>query len=145
MKSRKAISPVIATLLLILIAVAASILVYVWVTGYASSVTGTEATQLQERIKIDAVSPNATNGYRSAMVYVRNIGDIQVNVSTVYIINQTTGEILGINSTGKVLSPGDVYGFNVTLSAPLKAGINYLAKAVTANGIEATYVFRIRR
>ena len=35
----RGISPVIATLLLILIAVAAAVLVYVWVTGYASSMT----------------------------------------------------------------------------------------------------------
>ena len=81
MKAKKAISPVIATLLLILIAVAASILVYVWVTGYASSVTGAEASQLQERIKIDTVSvPSGTAG-SNVTIYVRNIGNVEVNVT----------------------------------------------------------------
>ncbi len=44
MKLKKAISPVIATLLLILIAVAAAVLLYTWVSGLSSQVTGQQVT-----------------------------------------------------------------------------------------------------
>ena len=145
MKVRRAISPVIATLLLILIAVAASILVYVWVTGYASSVTGAEATQLQERIKIDAVGiTNATN----VTVYVRNIGEIEVNVTDVYIIDSQTSQILGrthLTGNSGVIAPGSVLSVVVdNLSPAMSTGKTYIAKAVTANGVEATQTFVYR-
>jgi len=138
MKVRKAISPVIATLLLILIAVAASILVYVWVTGYASSVTGAEATQLQERIKIDAVSANSSY----TVVYVRNIGDIKVNVTDIYIIDAATSEIMNHTVFGKEIAPGQVREFPVETT--LESGHTYIAKAVTSNGVEATQSFVYR-
>ncbi|RLG85250.1 MAG: hypothetical protein DRO15_07730, partial [Thermoprotei archaeon] len=42
---RKGISPVIAVLLLIIIAVAAGLLIYIWISGYMSSQTSSLATQ----------------------------------------------------------------------------------------------------
>jgi flagellin-like protein len=46
---RRAISPVIATLLLIVIAVAAAVLTYIWLTGYMGTITPRQTpTQLQD-------------------------------------------------------------------------------------------------
>ncbi|MEM4790228.1 MAG: archaellin/type IV pilin N-terminal domain-containing protein, partial [Thermofilum sp.] len=60
---RKGISPVIATLLLIVIAVVAAVLTYIWVTGYMGTLSPREVPeQLKERIKIDAVSYDTTTG-----------------------------------------------------------------------------------
>ena len=144
MKAKKAISPVIATLLLILIAVAASILVYVWVTGYASSVTGAEASQLQERIKIDTVSvPSGTAG-SNVTIYVRNIGNVEVNVTSGYVIDSVTSEVMGFNTTSLRLAPGAVQQLNVTLTTSLTSGRTYIAKVVTEDGVEATYSFTYR-
>jgi len=44
MKMRKGVSPVIATLLLILIAVAAAVLLYTWVSGLSANVAGSQVT-----------------------------------------------------------------------------------------------------
>jgi len=133
---KKAISPVIATLLLILIAIAASILVYIWVTGYASSVTGAEATQLQEKIKIDAVSANSS----ATTVYVRNIGEVKVTITDIYIIDSITSEIVNHTSfTNRQIDPGSVDAF--TVETTLESGRTYIAKAVTSNGVEATKAF----
>ncbi len=141
---RKAISPVIATLLLILIAIAASILVYVWVTGYASSITGAETIQLQERIKVDAVSaPNGTAG-ANVTIYVRNIGNVEVNVTSAYIIDSITSAVVGYNDTNCTLATGQVRSLNVTLTSNLTVGRTYIAKVVTKNGVEATYSFVYR-
>ena len=133
---KKAISPVIATLLLILIAIAASILVYIWVTGYASSVTGAEATQLQEKIKIDAVSVNSS----ATTVYVRNIGEVKVTITDIYIVDSITSEIVNHTSfTNEQIDPGKVEALTVKTS--LKSGHTYIAKVVTSNGVEATKTF----
>ena len=132
---RKAVSPVIATLLLILIAVAAAVLVYVWVTGYASSVTSTGTPELHEEIKIDAVSYSGT----TLTVYVRNIGDVNAVIDAVYIIS--TGNVVVASDTdvSSTLTPGQVT--SVTLSATLNAGETYIVKAVTSNGVEAATSF----
>jgi flagellin-like protein len=54
---RTGVSPVIATLLLIVIAVAAAVLAYIWIIGYQGTLTQQASTaQLQERIRIETVN-----------------------------------------------------------------------------------------
>jgi len=137
---RKAVSPVIATLLLILIAVAAAVLVYVWVTGYASSVTSTGTPELQEKIKVEAVS--VSDDGSSVTVYVRNIGDTTVNISSIYIIDAASSQVIKTTSPNESLTPGQVKEFEITSISPaLEAGKTYIAKAVTENGVEAALSF----
>lgn len=134
--NRKAVSPVIAVLLLIVIAVAASILTYVWVTGYIGTIQqqgGTE--QLREKIKIDGVQYDGT----TLTVYVRNIGEVSVTVDAIYVIKsdgtitaQTTGLAQTIN-TSQVSS--------MSLSVSSLSSGTYTIKVVTEKGMEATYVW----
>ena len=140
---RKAVSPVIATLLLILIAVAAAVLVYVWVTGYASSVTSSGTPELQERIKIDAVSVVDTDDTDKVKVYVRNIGDVNVEVTDIYIIEAASSTVIGHLSTSVGLNVGNVQEFEITLETgtSLEEGKTYIAKAVTESGVEAAMSF----
>ena len=137
---RKAVSPVIATLLLILIAVAAAVLVYVWVTGYASSITGTGTPELQERIKVEAVSVQ-DNG-NTVVIYVRNIGDTTVTISSIYIIDAASSQVVATDFPDQDLTPGQVQDFKVDdIDPPLEEGKTYIAKAVTENGVEAALSF----
>jgi len=177
MSRRKAISPVIATLLLILIAIAASILVYIWVTGYTTSATATEATQLKERIKVDAVGAKQVNAsgdyYDVISVFVKNIGEVRTNVSSIYIYDNK-GEVVvsvtGISKGG--ISVGNTVNFTIALNYTNKVepnnallvdgqpddsatvddltgvngttvGVTYTVKVVTLSGVETTYKFRI--
>jgi flagellin-like protein len=136
---RTGVSPVIATLLLIVIAVAAAVLAYIWIIGYQGTLTQQASTaQLQERIKIEAVQYTGT----SLKVYVRNIGDVNVVINALYVIDKT-GTIIGNNTNvGLTLSPGQVnFG---TVSASLNSGETYTVKAVTQKGTEATYTFTYR-
>ena len=134
---RKAVSPVIATLLLILIAVAAAVLVYVWVTGYASSVTSAGTPELRENIKIEAISYD--DG--TLKVYVRNIGDTSVTIDYVYVLSAETNEVeatakvdvdIGVNEVGEV-----------SASVTLQSGKTYVIKVVTTNGVEAASTFTV--
>jgi len=140
---KKAISPVIATLLLILIAVAAAVLVYVWVTGYASSMTKAGAPELEERIKVEAV--NATVGATQVVIYVRNIGNIATNITSAYIIRAHDNMVVGSNTTinNVRLTPGQLGEIIVSTSA-LEDGVTYIAKVVTKNGVEAALSFTPR-
>ncbi|HID16824.1 TPA: hypothetical protein EYP26_00870, partial [Candidatus Bathyarchaeota archaeon] len=59
--SRKAISPVIAVLLMIAIAVAAAILVYTWSMGLVGSLQGTGGQQTREQIVLEAYDARDTS------------------------------------------------------------------------------------
>jgi flagellin-like protein len=138
---RTGVSPVIATLLLIVIAVAAAVLAYIWIIGYQGTLTQQASTaQLQERIKIEAVQYDSTTN--TLTVYVRNIGDVNVKIDALYVINKT-GTIIGSSTNvGLTLTPGEVN--SDTVSATLTSGETYTVKAVTQKGTEATYTFTYR-
>jgi flagellin-like protein len=79
-RSIKAISPVIATLLMIAIAVVASLVVYAWVTGYMGNTTSKAGKAIQ--IQSYAISGG------NLLVYVQNVGqgDVALNKDqSVYI------------------------------------------------------------
>jgi flagellin-like protein len=137
---RRGVSPVIATLLLIVIAVAAAVLTYIWVTGYMGTLQSQAgAQQVQERIKIEAI--DITNN----KVYIRNIGETKVTIAAVYLIDSTTGSTIASNTTVNIeLSPGELTDVGLTLSDNVKSGATYIVKAVTAKGTEATYQFTYR-
>ncbi|MEM1563573.1 MAG: archaellin/type IV pilin N-terminal domain-containing protein [Candidatus Bathyarchaeia archaeon] len=79
LKSRRGISPILATLLLIVIAVAAIVVTYAWIMIYMRSA----GQQAGTRIKFDLVSINATSD--EVTIYVRNWGTEPAVVDKVYI------------------------------------------------------------
>jgi flagellin-like protein len=142
---RAGVSPVIATLLLIVIAVAAAVLAYIWIIGYQGTLTQQASTaQLQERIKIEAVEYTGT----SLKVYVRNIGDVKVNISAVYVYDPS-GTVLAksiLTPSQYSIDPGKVTDTTTspTVSVTLTSGTTYTVKVVTVKGTEATYTFTYR-
>ncbi len=76
-KSRKAISPILATLLLIVIAVAAIVVTYAWIMTYMGSQTNQAGVFLRQ----DNVVFNPT----SIQVYVRNTGTADATIDIVYL------------------------------------------------------------
>ena len=77
LKSRKGISPILATLLLIVIAVAAIVVTYAWIMIYMRSAGYQAGIQLN----IEAISW-PTN---SIKLYVRNTGTSDATVDAVYV------------------------------------------------------------
>lgn len=90
--SKKAISPILATLLLIVIAVAAIVVTYAWIMTYMSSATG----QAGVLLKKDAV--NWQTG--KIVVYVRNTGTSDATIDAAYI---------GTSSANLTLQTGVTY------------------------------------
>ncbi len=72
-RDMRAISPVIATLLMIAIAVVASLVTYAWVMGYMSFQT----EKTGKAIQIQSVANNTSTGH-TLTLYVQNVGDSPV-------------------------------------------------------------------
>jgi len=139
----KGVSPIIATIILVLIAIAAGVMLWLWVSGF---ITATPAQQpaLNERIKIDAV--NISSSKSKLSIYVRNMGSTNVNITAAYILTTSNTAIAyQTYSNGNVMiPPGQVKKIDMDItsdSANIKPGYAYVAKVVTANGVEATYTF----
>jgi len=91
---RKAISPIIATLLLIAIAVAAGIIVYVFVNSLSGSLTQQGGQQVSEQVSMDAytfiLTGTTCTGLTAGHVpciqtVVRNVGSSTITISQVYV------------------------------------------------------------
>jgi len=138
---RRGISPVIAAVLLVIISVAAGVLVWTWISGFATRNPTAQPT-LEERIRIEAVNISGSGGTYKITVYVRNIGSKLVNITSAYIID-VNGSVVFSNTTLNVdIAPGDVKPIPVKdTSISLKPGYSYTIKVVTLNGAEATYRF----
>jgi flagellin-like protein len=139
---RKGISPIIATVILVLIAVAAGVMLWLWVSGFTSAMPA-EQQALNERIRIDAVKVEDGSGdNKNVTIYVRNIGKTGVAIGAAYILD-TSNTIIASNTTIQdmpLIPPGSVEKVRVS-SVQLRSGYAYVAKVVTINGVETTYTF----
>ena len=80
--ARKAVSPIIATLLLIAIAVAAGIIVYVFVNSISGNLTQQGGQQLADQVSMDAYSyPSAGT---APVLVLRNVGSTSLTLSQIY-------------------------------------------------------------
>ena len=141
----KGVSPIIATIILVLIAIAAGVMLWLWVSGFITS-TPAQQPALNERIKIDAVNISSSSSSGSNLsIYVRNMGSTNVNITAAYILTTSNTAIAYQTYSNVMIPPGQVTKINMniptTASANIKSGYAYVAKVVTANGVEATYIF----
>jgi len=81
LKSKKAITPILATLLLIVIAVAAIVVTYAWVMTYMTSAGQQAGVMLRKDTLCLWQTGNIT-------IYVRNVGTSDAEIDKVYINSQ---------------------------------------------------------
>jgi len=84
--NRKAVSPVIATLLMIAIAVAASVVMYSWMNTMVKN----QSTQSQTAIRLEEVQFNVVADEKFIKVSIRNTGTVGAVIKTVYVYKQDT-------------------------------------------------------
>ncbi|PNV81430.1 MAG: hypothetical protein C0179_02765 [Fervidicoccus sp.] len=135
---KRGVSPIVATLLLILIAIAAAAVLYVWVNTLSSSTTQYNPGNVASAISIDAADLSTT----TLTAYVRNVGSNVISgVLNVYIYNQT-GTLIATGQSGSVtIQPGQVQSISVTLSITtgnqITQGTTYTVKVVAPGGASA--------
>ncbi len=132
-KSLKGISPVLSVLMMIAVAVAASLVTYAWVMGYLNFTT----SRVGKAIQIQSIGSNATG----VLIFVQNVGDSSVTLERhgcVYVngILQTDETISSnTNPLGK--------GNTATISTNYPDIGTVVVRVVTQDGAftEATHTF----
>jgi flagellin-like protein len=134
----KAISPVISVLLMIAVAVAASLVTYAWVMGYLGFTT----TKVGKAIQIQSVAKDQATDLLT--VYVQNVGDSDVKLASIYVNGTliSTAEIVGGSTpvAGYSLAKTNTVGID---NLPVNTGLQVTVKVVTTDGtfIEYTKTF----
>ncbi|TSA56799.1 hypothetical protein D4R42_02850 [bacterium] len=126
-RSVKGISPVISVLLMIAIAVAASLVAYAWVMGYMDFTT----TKVGKAIQIQSISTDA--------VYVQNIGDSPVTITDVYVDGDLAIVITDYDIDVVDLDPSDTATITFLGSYNPLPTPQVTIKIVTTDGISAEY------
>jgi flagellin-like protein len=129
----RAVSPVIATLLMIAIAVAAAILVYVWSMGLVGTLQGTGGQQTREQLIMEAYDATDLTTW---LLYLRNVGPTNINVAAVYV--EGTPAHFDLDPPGTITPGGSA---NLKLEVPFTptSGAAYTVKIVTTSGAVFSY------
>ena len=133
--SKKALSPVVAAIILIAVTVAVSIAVAAWMGALTFTFMKTEELKVQShtwatnRAYIDLIFKNTGTGALTVS---------EVRVNDVKVTNVTIGgTAIG---TGYTMDPGANPTFRVTPTSAYTSGVKYEFAALTATGNKFTYV-----
>jgi len=144
----RGLEPIVAAVLLIVVAVIGAVLVYLWFAGYVTKATSqAEQMAASEKLKIEAANLTSTYGY----LFIRNLGGDNVTLSTIYILKPGTVNPLCIASSisiykgtsttaggASTLYPGSLQlvRFNLPTGCGITDGYDYVIKVVTQKGTE---------
>ena len=137
LKSKKGISPILATLLLIVIAVAAVIVTYAWVMTFTASTT----SQAGALLKVDNVRfyNNGTN----IEIIIRNSGTGDAQVDTVYMGTTASNLVTQANVTYsesmQIVTAGSTLNITITPTDIWTDGTTYRFKITTKEGLELPF------
>ena len=141
---RKGVSPIIAVLLMILIAIAAGIMVYAFIAGWIGGATA-GTTVVQGQLTVDFATANTTN----ITIFVRNVGGVQVRLEAIYVTAANGSLIYTNTSLAKAdltINPGEVINFTIPFKGDdpinLEVGNVYTVRLVASDG--STLVFSVR-
>jgi flagellin-like protein len=138
-QKRKAISPIIATLILIVITVIAGVFLYSFVSGYMSTLSPTASSPPN----IQFVSASYSSNTFTYVIY--NEGSTAVTFNSWELVGQNTGSTItsanNVSITGGStsnfpfnLAPGQTATITITLTSHPTTPDNYVLKLVTSSG-----------
>jgi FlaG/FlaF family flagellin (archaellin) len=143
----RGLEPIVAAVLLIVVAVIGAVLIYLWFAGYITKATSqAEQMAASEKLKIEAANLTSTGG----ALFIRNLGGVNVTLSTIYVLQPgtvnplcTAGSITiykgtsTATGTATTLYPGRLQLVRFTVSdCGIRAGHDYVIKVVTHKGTE---------
>lgn len=146
-KQLKAVSPVIATLLLILIAIAAGVVVYAYVLGFVGSSTrgGSVATGA---LAIEAADLKRGLSNANATIYLRNVGGVPTSLLSVSVFlvfpDGTELKATAISAFSPTsINPGSTAsGTYQFTSSNVSAGQIYTVKVIADDGTSTVFSVR---
>lgn len=137
--NRKAFSAVIASLILMLLAVAAGVVVYAYVMGWIGSATNNPTHN--GHLAFDTIYANATAG--TVKIYVRNVGGVGLMVSKIYINGIDMANATAILDAGVALGVQSVTYLQVTTTPSIQMVANqyYTVQVTCKDGTIASQSF----
>jgi len=143
-KKKKAISPIIATLILIVITVIAGIALYGFVSSYMSTITPTNSAPPNVQFIAEEFTP--TNSFNFT---IQNVGSNPITITKAYIINATNNQLFSVANiytghlgaklaTSVTIAPNQIMLVNVTATTTTIQPGNYYVKFTTSNGFSFT-------
>ncbi|RLG76738.1 MAG: hypothetical protein DRO12_03975 [Thermoprotei archaeon] len=138
------ISPVISSVLLILVALAAGLVIYAYVTGWMGGrLTG--ETGPQAILVIEEAYYNGSH----FILWVRNDGGVPVNITRAYITDPNgTVVFVDLSDDGYEVKPGNVTDVHIDASEAgidVQSGYTYEIKLVGSDGSTVSTPVRARR
>lgn len=127
-KSRKAISPILATLLLVVIAVAAIVVTYAWIMTYMNNAGRQAGVMLYEANTRFYKDQNST---LMIDIDVGNSGTSDTQLTTLYVGTSTTS-LLNQTITPVLLEAGKVA--RITIGYNWTEGVTYYFKVLSSTG-----------
>jgi len=130
-KSKKGISPILATLLLVVIAVAAIVVTYAWVMTYTGHLTGQAGVVLYEA----NVRYYTQSGTNMIDIDIGNSGTSSTQIVEVYAgTSSSTLENQTATQTFPLTLPGGSQPQRITINYPWQDGATYYFKVVCSTG-----------
>jgi len=132
--ARRAVDPIIATLLLIAIAVASGIIVYVYVNSLAGGLTGGGGAQVADQVSMDAYNYGTL---AAPVVTIRDVGSGTVSINNIFFDGQIA-TISGASSpvgcaTGTAITPTSTCQFTLTTTG-ITSGTSHTLKVLLTDG-----------
>ena len=136
--NNRAVAPVIATLLLIAIAVAAAIIVYVFSIGLLGGLQTSGGQQVKQQVIMEAYNWGTAT---SLALTLRNVGPAQVAFADWFVNGVAPSGVSGsCTGAGVTLGVGSSCQATLTLgAASYSAGVAYVLKVVTVDGAVFSY------
>jgi hypothetical protein len=127
--SKRAFSAIIASLILMLLAVAAGVVVYAYVMGWVGGATTNP--RMSGHLSFDTIYASASSN--RIMLAIRDVGGTTLTLDQVYVDgNNVTGSCIPLLSTLSPLAPQTVVQINVTY--PMTAGVYYNLQVTCKDG-----------
>jgi flagellin-like protein len=130
-KNSKALSPVVASIILIAVTVAVSVVVAAWMGGMSLGL-------MNNAEQVTASNPSFNAGGTAVTLTLRNTGASSVTISNQGTIDGNTAAAAG--TTNNTIAKGEAKAFTLTLaSGTFTAGAQYQLNFITAKGNTIVY------
>ena len=142
-RNKKGVSPIIATLLLIVIAVAAAVVTYAFVTGFIGTATSQSNQQGAMSVDTGSVVLRANDSGAIITVYVRNTGTKSEILTSAYVdnalITNGTGVSVNYNPASAQIAPNAVCTVTISSTANWANAAAHTVKLVATDGTPVAY------
>lgn len=132
--NRKGVSQIVAALLLVALAVAAAILLYVYAMGYMGQLQTSGGQQMKEQLVLEAYNWQSTN---VLVLTVRNVGPTPINLASADFFMNGQASTWTMNCPSG-LQPSQSCVISLTIPNA-QQGTAYPVKIVTADGATFSY------